>query len=61
MTAADRKVSRTRCGCPAPKFWPATGATANPSATTGMKPAWMIRIPMPNPACAADPNGRLTT
>jgi hypothetical protein len=26
-----------------------------------MNPAWMIRMPMPNPACAADPNGRLTT
>ena len=25
--------------CRAPKFWPATGATAKPSATTGMNPA----------------------
>src|SRR5687767_8907511 len=39
MSAADRNVARTRCGCRAPKFWPATGATAKPSATTGMKPA----------------------
>ncbi len=58
--AAMRKVARTRCGRRAPKFCPATGATANPSATMGMKPAWPIRWPMPKPACAAAPNGWLT-
>jgi hypothetical protein len=53
------KVSRTRSGFRAPKFWPATGATANARATTGMKPACMIRSPIPKPACAAAPNGLL--
>src|SRR3989441_4875982 len=24
-----------------------------------MKPAWMMRMPIPNPACAAAPNGRV--
>jgi hypothetical protein len=33
----------------------------DPSATTGMKHAWMMRIPMPKPACALAPKGRLTT
>ncbi len=56
--AAVLNVSRTRSECRAPKFWPATGPTANPSATTGMNPACSTRMPMPNPACAADPNGR---
>ncbi len=57
--AASLNVSFTRCARRAPKFWPATGATENASATTGMKPAWMMRMPMPNPACAAAPNGRV--
>ena len=39
INAPRRKVSRTRSGFRAPKFWPATGAAANPSATTGMNPA----------------------
>ena len=43
------------------KFWPATGATAKPRATIGMKPAWPTRWPMPKPACAAAPKGWLTT
>src|SRR5262249_54287648 len=38
MKTAVLNVSRTRSGWRAPKFWPATGATANPSATTGKKP-----------------------
>ncbi|MNC91985.1 hypothetical protein D3C83_83380 [compost metagenome] len=59
-TAASRNVCFTRCACRAPKFWPATGPTAKPRATTGRKHAWMMRMPMPNPACAAAPNGRVT-
>ena len=55
-----RNVARTRSGRRAPKFCPATGPTANPSATTGMKPACITRRPMPKPACAAAPNGRVT-
>ena len=56
--SAERKVSRTRSGWRAPKFCPATGATANPRATTGMKPDCITRMPMPKPAWAAAPNGR---
>src|SRR6266566_645477 len=51
--AASLNVSLTRWPRRAPKFWPATGATEKASATTGMKPAWMMRMPIPNPACAA--------
>ena len=61
MTAADRNVSRTRFAWRAPKFCPATGATAKPSATIGRNNAWTIRMPMPKPACAAAPNRRLMT
>src|SRR2546426_395489 len=57
--AAPLNVSFTRWARRAPKFWPATGATENASATTGMNPAWMMRIPMPTPACAAAPKGRV--
>src|SRR5262245_47383794 len=60
-TAPVRNVARTRSAFRAPKFCPATGLTAKPSATTGRKHAWMMRMPMPKPACAAAPNGRLTT
>ena len=60
ISAASRNVSFTRWPCRAPKFCPATGATANPSATTGMKPAWTTRMPIPKPAWAAAPNGRAT-
>ena len=59
IPTAERNVARTRSAWRAPKFWPATGATAKPSATTGRNIAWMSRRPMPNPACAAAPNGRL--
>ena len=59
ISAATRNVPRTRSGSRAPKFWPATGLTEKPSATTGMKPAWMTRRPMPNPAWAAAPNPRV--
>jgi len=39
ISAPSLNVSLTRCAFLAPKFWPATGATEKPSATTGMKPA----------------------
>ena len=58
--SAVRYVSRTRSGLRAPKFCPATGATPNASATIGMKPACTTRCPMPNPAWAEAPNGRMT-
>ena len=58
---ADVNVALTRSPLRAPKFWPATGPTANPSATTGRKLACRMRWPMPKPAWAAAPNGRLTT
>src|SRR5688572_4542163 len=38
ISAASLNVAFTRSGKRAPKFWPATGATEKPSATTGMKP-----------------------
>lgn len=60
MRAAALNVARTRDGFRAPKFWPATGATAKPSATTGRKPDCMMRSPMPKPAWAEAPNGRMT-
>ena len=45
---------------PAPKFWPATGVTANAIAITGRNSACMTRPPMPNPAWAAGPKARIT-
>src|SRR3954464_8003899 len=56
IVTPTRNVARTRSGRRAPKFCPATGLQANPSATTGMKPAWITRRPMPNPACGPPPN-----
>ena len=58
ISAASRNTARTRSGSRAPTFCPATGATAKPSATTGMKVAWMTRVPIPKPACSTAPNGR---
>ena len=55
-SAPSRNVCFTRLACPAPKFWPAMGATDMPRATTGMKPACISRMPIPNPACAAEAN-----
>ena len=60
IRAPTRKVSRTRSARRAPKFCPATGLTAKPSATTGMNPACTTRRPMPKPAWAAAPKGWLT-
>ena len=55
VSAAARKVSRTRSGSFAPKFWPAIGAAANAIAIAGRKIDCITRMPMPNPACAAAP------
>src|SRR5688572_10653005 len=60
ISAPLRNVAFTRSACRAPKFCPATGATENPSATTGMNPACTMRIPIPKAACAAAPNGRVS-
>src|SRR5690349_4973439 len=57
---ASLNTALTRPPSRAPTFWPATGATEKPSATTGMNNACTTRMPMPNPACAAAPNGRDT-
>lgn len=46
-TAASRTVRRTRSARPAPKFWPATGATAKDTAMAGRKIDCMTRAPTP--------------
>ena len=56
---AQRNVSRTRSGWPAPTFCPATGAVANAIAIAGRKTACITRLPMPKPACASAPNPRM--
>ena len=59
MPAAAWKDSRTRSPSRAPKFWPATGAVAKAIATVGRNSACITRTPMPKPACAAAPKGRM--
>ncbi len=55
--AAALNAARTRSPLRAAKFCPATGATANPSATTGRNADCTIRRPIVKPPCAAAPNG----
>ena len=46
---ASLNTALTRSPSRAPTFWPATGATEKPSATTGMNSACTTRMPMPKP------------
>ena len=60
ITTVHRKVSRTRSGRRAPKFWPAIGAAAKATAIAG---GMMMRITpcaTPNPACAGAPKSRIS-
>ncbi len=60
ITAVQRKVSRTRSGLRAPKFWPAIGAEAKATAMAGSMMMRITPCATPNPACAAAPKSRIS-